>query len=538
MSNTLGSHSNLSTGSVSPVKLKRTVSGVGLSHSRHHKKNLPLHILNIAAPVTRIRWRPPTDTSSQYNHNESMIAVATSSIYGANAGGNGSVALWSVNRPFMPISVCEGHIEGAVTDFAWASIPSRSRLMKTQQNEYPSQSPHRNIEPDHRTKSFSAVSAESHSNRNRKLKYSREETADGNINSSTLRRTGEGGKPLSNAESSVRDCQTIVTVGRDGQCLLQDFSIGEKPMLDVPRSVFALANLSAFQPGFGSLQIMAIHQNAPEILTEKENGLSRSELVFSVTDSGDVEDLSKASLPAIVDVAPELTHLSRFSELYVTTTEKGSFATKSDVCRHNSVVAEGLNQKALTQMWRTLATMLDGSGLDSLPTNTSDSHSNPMAYMLHPTVRNLLLQRANAGDVQTCVVLCEVMDVIVPPAAAGDPAKSRIPNLCITLVREWYLTYIDLLQQMCLFTQAAITIRNCHDPVVGALNQQSTTIHESCPKCGKPLLGATTIQDDASSSPQLSAQRVCRSCRSRVGLCFLCHEPVKGIFVFCPGCGQ
>ncbi len=123
------------------------------------------------------------------------------------------------------------------------------------------------------------------------------------------------------------------------------------------------------------------------------------------------------------------------------------------------------------------------------------------------------------------------MEVISPPAAAGGSAKCRIPKLSILIVREWYLTYIDLLQQMCLFTQAASLIRNCHDPTISSLNQQSTTINESCPRCGKP-------QDNIGTAPQLSSQRVCRSCRQRIGFCFLCHLPVKGIFVWCPGCGH
>lgn len=42
------SQSNLTTGSVSPVK--RIASGNGLSVSRHHKKKTPLYTLNIAAP--------------------------------------------------------------------------------------------------------------------------------------------------------------------------------------------------------------------------------------------------------------------------------------------------------------------------------------------------------------------------------------------------------------------------------------------------------------------------------------------------------
>lgn len=455
-----------SSGSVSPVK--RSSSSFGFS-SRHHKKKLPIYALNIAAPVTRVRWRPS-------NNESEFMAVATSSIYGANAGGHGNVGLWSVHRPFMPISVCEGHTEGAVTDFAWAP------MMRGNETFLDSS--------DHSTE------------------------------------VGNG---------SSR--QQILSVGRDGQCLLQDFTKGERPILHVPRACFALANLSPFQPGFGSLQIMAVHQRVDALDVNKRvvPDHSKSRLVFSISDQGDAEDLSKASSPGIVEVASELTHFSRLSELYVTK-PGGNCCTKADICRHNSSVAKGLNRKAITQMWKTLATILDGSGLDGLPANQSDSHSNPMAYLLTPTLRNLLLQRADAGDVQTCVVLCEVMDVIAPPIAAGGAAKSNIPNLSITAIREWYLTYIDLLQQMCLFTQAASLIRYCSDPVVGALNQQSTTIHEACPRCGKPLLGNTTAVHDG--TPQLSAQRFCRSCRGRIGLCFLCHQPVKGIFIWCPGCGQ
>jgi len=210
----------------------------------------------------------------------------------------------------------------------------------------------------------------------------------------------------------------------------------------------------------------------------------------------------------------------------------------ANVCRQNAAVAEGLNQQAIVQMWKTLATILDGSGLNGLPTKPSDSYSNPMSFVLLPTLENILFQRADAGDVQSCVVLCEVMDVIIPPANAGGSAKSRIPNINISLIREWYLSYIDILAQMCLFTESASLIKYCCDPVIGALNQQSTTIHESCPQCGKPIQGGTTVQDEAGTSPQLSAQRVCRNCRSRIGLCFLCHEPVKGVFVWCPGCGH
>lgn len=84
-----------------------------------------LYVLSISAAVTRIRWRPPAyDTSgdgrdSEEDRHGSMMAVATAPVKGAVAGGSGMLALWSYHRPFMPLSVVEGHREGAVTDFCW-----------------------------------------------------------------------------------------------------------------------------------------------------------------------------------------------------------------------------------------------------------------------------------------------------------------------------------------------------------------------------------------------------------------------------------
>jgi len=536
--------------------MKKNSPGLVLSHSRHQKKP-PLHVLSISAPVTRIRWRPPEDRNTAYdtnsdgsterNHNESMIAVATSSIAGANAGGNGSVGLWSFYRPFMPISVVEGHRDGAVTDIGWVDKPTEPRPpFERANNVLPreSLSLRETIEGGAKNPSR-ALSPTFLSQESTHYRYNKTKPALDKSEEKLSQRHPQDiatEENISEGNAPSREWHTILTVGRDGQCLLQNFSLGERPIRHVPSSTFALANLSPFQPGFGSLQIMSIHQSvdAPGVLRGEEKSESffetipKSELVFSITDQGDAKDLSLSSPPDVVDVAPEVTHLSRFSELYATS-KRSRLATKADVCRYNAHVAENLNPK-ITQMWKTLASILDGSGLDGLPSSCA-TPQNAMQYMLVPTIRKLLLQRANAGDVQTCVVLCEVMDIISPPANAGGVAKSKLPNLNIELIREWYLSYIDLLQQMCLFEQAASLIRNCNDPVIGALNQQSTSFHESCPLCGKPLMGASAIQDNAGSNHR-TAQRVCRSCRGKIGMCFLCHEPVKGIFVWCPGCGH
>jgi hypothetical protein len=121
-------------------------------------------------------------------------------------------------------------------------------------------------------------------------------------------------------------------------------------------------------------------------------------------------------------------------------------------------------------MWRSVASILSGSGLDELPHKGAlASPANAMQFALLPTIKLLLIERAEAGDVQTCVALCEVLQVI------QSDEQTRVPGLELNLVREWYLSYIDLLQHMCLFSAASFLIRSCKDPFIGALNKNSTT---------------------------------------------------------------
>jgi len=124
-------------------------------------------------------------------------------------------------------------------------------------------------------------------------------------------------------------------------------------------------------------------------------------------------------------------------------------------------------------MWRMLASLLKGSGLTELPDKDA-SPRNAMQFALLPTLGSLLEERANAGDVQTCVAICEVLQVI-EPGSDGRTTTTRVPSLELNLVREWYLTYIGILHQMCLFSHASFLIGNCNDKSIGELNQQSTT---------------------------------------------------------------
>jgi hypothetical protein len=276
--------------------------------------------------------------------------------------------------------------------------------------------------------------------------------------------------------------------------------------------------LSPFQQGYGSLQIFSVYQKLPtgkdELLltglrqdevTARAPGVFREpaveqtsvsaddstalhwipghrlpmdspELVFNVVDQGDLDSEGKPIEPnqSAITIGPEVVHLSRFANRYRFYRDE-NLPTRAEVCLHNGDVAEELKCGALTRMWRSVAKILTGSGLDELP---QGEPRNAMQFVLVPTITNLLKERADAGDVQTCVALCEVLQVI--KSDNQDSQSTRIPGLDLNIVREWYLSYIDLLQQMCLFSHASLLIRSCNDPFIGALNQKSTTYVSWC----------------------------------------------------------
>lgn len=488
----------------------RTLSSTGQSSSRYKTPSNMQHDITIASSVTKVRWRPPawahqSDSSdiNEVDPHDSMFAVATARL--ASAGGSGVISLWSTHRPFMPLSVVEGHLEGSVAGFVWMRTPRRKKDMF-------------DLSKVSQTSAKAKAKASAGRKRSPKTDSSSSRTEE------VVIQAGGGGDVGSVIDKQKEDeakedasgaiWQHVLSVGRDGKCILQSFARGDRPISRVPSSCFAIANLSPFQRGYGSLQVFSVQQdvpnsvgsdfqltklrqdvttaNAPGVFKEKPMEVKHSttpttslmtttskrlpdktpELHFNVLDQG---PLDENGLPVdeensdILCVAPEVVHLSRFANSYkfYPDTEHSS---KVELCNYNADVAEDLRSYALSRMWRSIAEMLSGSGLDEIPSSvTSSIPDNVMAFAMLPTLKALLLERADAGDVQTCVAICEVFQIIQPENS------TRIPGLEPNLVREWYLSYIDLLQQMCLFTAATYLIKHCSDPFIGALNQQSTT---------------------------------------------------------------
>ena len=103
--------------------------------------------------------------------------------------------------------------------------------------------------------------------------------------------------------------------------------------------------------------------------------------------------------------------------------------------------------------------------------------------------------------------------------------------------REWYLSYLSILQSLCLFVPATELIKRCPDTSVSSLSLTSTDISLSCPTCLKPV-SATALSKAPASRGSSVALRACSSCKKRISICGFCHTPVRSLGTFCIGCGN
>lgn len=207
------------------TQASRTMStaSTGYMNTSRHKitsKNM-LHVLSISASVTRLRWRPPANDTfalEDEDRHASMMAVATAPIKGASAGGKGMMSLWSYYRPFMPLSIVEGHKDGAITDFVWLDTPQQAvpdGLSLTKRT--------RTSSTQVRTDSAFTFRKEAQESSREIRPASRRVGAASHEIESILYDNSDHGN---DSEKPVGIWQHVLSVGRDGRCLIQSFVRG------------------------------------------------------------------------------------------------------------------------------------------------------------------------------------------------------------------------------------------------------------------------------------------------------------------------
>jgi len=130
-----------------------------------------------------------------------------------------------------------------------------------------------------------------------------------------------------------------------------------------------------------------------------------------------------------------------------------------------------------------------------------------------PVLMQTLEYYAEMADVQTCV---SVLIVLLHGTLDVSDAKIRL----------WFSSYIELLQRFKLWSVAALITAKCPSIEVRVTTQASTTVNTSCNACFTKLLQ----QDDG--------YWLCASCKKATGPCAICRVAVKGLYLWCEGCGH
>ncbi|KAI9245706.1 WD40-repeat-containing domain protein [Phascolomyces articulosus] len=127
-------------------------------------------------------------------------------------------------------------------------------------------------------------------------------------------------------------------------------------------------------------------------------------------------------------------------------------------------------------------------------------------------VNDLMDYYTEEGDVQMCVTLYLVLRHHIQVNADR--------------LEDWFAAYIDLLHRFKLWTTATAVINACPIVRIRERNENATTINIACNNCFKLVMG----------TPQ--GAWACDKCHRLLNPCSICHQTVRGLYVWCQGCNH
>jgi len=98
--------------------------------------------------------------------------------------------------------------------------------------------------------------------------------------------------------------------------------------------------------------------------------------------------------------------------------------------------------------------------------------------------------------------------------------------------RQWFVGYIEILQRMEMWTCANEMIQACPVGEVRDRTKTNTMVYTSCTGCDKAL----PIEYGAGGEKR--GGWWCGRCKNSTSVCTVCHEIVRGMWVWCQGCGH
>eukprot|EP00842_Homolaphlyctis_polyrhiza_P004549 jgi/Hompol1/5095/HPOL_000491-RA len=91
-----------------------------------------------------------------------------------------------------------------------------------------------------------------------------------------------------------------------------------------------------------------------------------------------------------------------------------------------------------------------------------------------PLVRDILEYYTHLGNVQMCVTVLLVLQ--------------KVLTFDIQHTEPYFWAYLDMLKRCRMWNVATTVINSCPLTAIRLINQESTLIHTSCPRCHKPIM--------------------------------------------------
>eukprot|EP00612_Vaucheria_litorea_P006981 CAMPEP_0171471438 /NCGR_PEP_ID=MMETSP0946-20130122/707_1 /TAXON_ID=109269 /ORGANISM="Vaucheria litorea, Strain CCMP2940" /LENGTH=321 /DNA_ID=CAMNT_0012000933 /DNA_START=1332 /DNA_END=2294 /DNA_ORIENTATION=- len=244
------------------------------------------------------------------------------------------------------------------------------------------------------------------------------------------------------------------------------------------------------------------------------------------------------------------------------------------LCTQNCNLANKYGQNSIASIWKIILILLKGpkNNFDLIENleNMHQSNENEqikeneilanddlkekkfvqIEWLYKNVLREFLYERVEQGDMLHCVSVCEIIkEWYVNESRLAPKLKNneyecmnfalndnlsfikfenigqgwhKLLGLTAQTVREWYVSYVDILRRFGLFSVATEIIKYSFDPMVGRKSMLGTVVHASCSKC-KSSLGHSTR---------------CTKCGGVSSRCAICHQQVRGLYVWCPGCSH
>jgi hypothetical protein len=127
------------------------------------------------------------------------------------------------------------------------------------------------------------------------------------------------------------------------------------------------------------------------------------------------------------------------------------------------------------------------------------------------TLMRALEWHVDQGDIQTAAFVVLVVQRV---ELLGITEETRT---------RWLTSYLELLQRMRLWNLAIELVTMCGVEAIGNINAEKTQMPTGCPQCNRGLYEG--------------AHR-CNKCLITTSTCCLCHRVVRGLYVWCQGCGH